>query len=68
MIREAKVAGVVYVLGRSEFMVDDNTSFIDSLFAGVLYPFLNSICRSPVSSLHIPLANFLEVGMYYDLL
>jgi hypothetical protein len=68
MIREAKAAGAVYVLGRLEFKVDENTSCVDSLFAGMLYPFLYSICRSPVSTMHIPPASFLEVGMYYDLL
>lgn len=68
MLKEAKAAGAVYVLGRSEFKVDDNTTCRDRLFAGILYPFLNSICRSPASSLNIPPGSFLEVGMYYDLL
>lgn len=68
MIVNAKAAGAVYVLGRSEFKVDNNTSYLDRIVAGIFYPFLNSICRSPVSSLHIPPANFLELGMYYDLL
>lgn len=67
MIREAQAAGAVYVIGRSEFKVNSNASCCNRLFAGVLYPFLNSICRSRVSSLHIPPTSCLEVGMHYDL-
>jgi hypothetical protein len=67
MIREAQAAGAVYVIGRSEFKVDRNASCMNRLFAGVLYPFLNSISRSSISALHIPPASCLEVGMYYDL-
>ncbi|KAG0584563.1 hypothetical protein M758_3G219400 [Ceratodon purpureus] len=67
MIKEAQAAGAVYVIGRSEFKVDRNASWMNRLFAGVLYPFLNSISRSSISALHIPPASCLEVGMYYDL-
>lgn len=68
MIKDSKASGAVYVLGRSEFRIEESTSYFDTLFAGIIFPFLNSICRSPVSSLNIPHSNFLEVGMYYDLL
>lgn len=67
MIRDAQAAGAVYVIGRSEFRVNSNASCINRLFAGALYPFLNSICRSRVATLHIPPASCLEVGMHYDL-
>jgi len=67
MIRKAKVDGAIYVIGRSEFKVNSNASFIDRFFSGILYPFLNNICRSHVSSLHIPPTSCLEVGMHYDL-
>lgn len=68
MIKEARAAGAVYVLGRSELKIDTSTSFIGGIVAGIIYPFLNSICRSDVSTMHIPPANFLEVGMYYDII
>lgn len=67
MISDAQAAGALYVLGRSEFKVNRNASCMNRLFAGVLYPFLNSISRSPISTLNIPPASCLEVGMYYDL-
>jgi len=67
MIRKAQADGAVYVIGRSEFKVNSNASFITRFFAGIFYPFLNNICRSRVSSLHIPPTNCLEVGMHYEL-
>ncbi len=66
-ILEAKEAGAVYVLGRSELKLEKTSSFLDRVMAGTFYPFLNNICRSAHSSMNIPPQNFLEVGMYYDL-
>ncbi|KAG6552902.1 hypothetical protein Mapa_005557 [Marchantia paleacea] len=67
-LKQAKVDGPVYVLGRSELTVSKNTRMATRIFVGVVYRFLEANCRSEVSTMDIPYAQYLELGMLYDII
>ncbi|BBM98154.1 KUP system potassium uptake protein [Marchantia polymorpha subsp. ruderalis] len=67
-LNQAKADGPVYVLGRSELTVSRKTRMATRIFVGVFYRFLEANCRSEVSTMDIPYAQYLELGMLYDII
>ncbi|KAI5066209.1 hypothetical protein GOP47_0018833 [Adiantum capillus-veneris] len=62
-IKEAKAAGVTYVLGRSIVRASRNSSFLKRAVINHAYSFLKENCRSPALALHIPHPSLIRVGM-----
>jgi KUP system potassium uptake protein len=67
MLQQAKEDGAVYVMGRGEIKVSKKRDLLTRLFVGTIYKFLRANCRSEVSMMNIPYANFLEIGMLYEI-
>jgi KUP system potassium uptake protein len=57
----------VHVLGRTMLECGPSTGYLDRIVVNKIYRFLKMICRPAVQALQIPSANFLEVGIYYEL-
>ncbi|CAK9229817.1 unnamed protein product [Sphagnum jensenii] len=57
----------VHVLGRTMLECGPSTGYLDRIVVNKIYRFLKMICRPAVQALRIPSANFLEVGIYYEL-
>ncbi|MCO5615014.1 hypothetical protein L7F22_069302 [Adiantum nelumboides] len=62
-LKEAKVAGVTYVLGRSIVRASKNSSLLKRAVINHAYSFLKLNCRSPALALHVPHPSLIRVGM-----
>ncbi|CAM6096179.1 unnamed protein product [Calypogeia fissa] len=67
MVQRAREDGAVYVMGRVEIRVTKTTKFLTRIVVGKLYRFLTANCRSEVSTMDIPYANYLEIGLLYNI-
>ncbi|XP_071927798.1 probable potassium transporter 17 isoform X1 [Coffea arabica] len=64
-IKEAKLAGVVHVRGKTRFHISKSSSWFDRNMIA-FYEVLHSNCRSALPALGIPLPHCIEVGMRYE--
>ncbi|MCO5615019.1 hypothetical protein L7F22_069307 [Adiantum nelumboides] len=62
-LKEAKVAGVTYVLNRSIVRASKNSSLLKRAVINHAYSFLKLNCRSPALALHVPHPSLIRVGM-----
>ncbi|XP_027152773.1 probable potassium transporter 17 [Coffea eugenioides] len=64
-IKEAKLAGVVHVRGKTRFHIGKSCSWFDRTMLA-FYEVLHSNCRSSLPAMGIPLPHCIEVGMHYE--
>lgn len=64
-LRNAKEAGVSYVMGRAYVKATKSSSWVKRVVIDIGYSFLQSNCREPAMALHIPHTSLIEVGMAY---
>jgi KUP system potassium uptake protein len=57
----------VYVVGKVTVRTSSSTGWFGRLLINGGYAFLRTICRSAIKELQIPPANYLEVGMLYEI-
>ncbi|KAJ7521825.1 hypothetical protein O6H91_19G069600 [Diphasiastrum complanatum] len=62
----AKEAGVVYVLGKTSFKINQKTGWVQRILLGNFYNFLHNNCRSAMAFLKIPVTKHMEIGMLYE--
>eukprot|EP00250_Pteridium_aquilinum_P008232 c17788_g1_i1 orf=861-3326(-) len=64
-LKEAKDAGMVYILGRSIVKASQNSSFLKRIVINHAFSFLRENCRSPALALRVPHPCLFQVGMVY---
>jgi KUP system potassium uptake protein len=57
----------VYVVGKVTVRTRGSANWLERLAINKGYAFLRIVCRSAIKELHIPPANYLEVGMLYEI-
>lgn len=62
-VKEAKEAGVAYVLGRSIVKASRSSSLVKRVAINKAFSFLKENCRSPALALHVPHPCLIQVGM-----
>ena len=64
---EARERNAVYVAGKVTVRTNASTGWLGRLIIDKGYSLLRIICRSAIKELQIPPANYLEVGMLYEI-
>ncbi|KAI4313435.1 hypothetical protein L6164_026418 [Bauhinia variegata] len=64
-LTEASSAGVVYVCGKTRFLVGQNSGWFERIMLH-FYEVLHNNCRSALPTLGVPLHQKVEVGMTYE--
>eukprot|EP01018_Ginkgo_biloba_P031855 Gb_04140 [translate_table: standard] len=63
----AKNKGAVFVLGKTTLRTSENTGVVERFVIEKMYGFLQNNCRSTISTLKVPPAQVLQVGMLYEI-
>eukprot|EP01018_Ginkgo_biloba_P031856 Gb_04121 [translate_table: standard] len=63
----AKNKGAVFVLGKTTLRTSRNTGVVERFVIEKMYGFLQNNCRSTISTLKVPPAQMLQVGMLYEI-
>ncbi|KAG0581960.1 hypothetical protein KC19_3G023400 [Ceratodon purpureus] len=66
-LNEACKHDAVYVVGKVTVRTNGSTGWLPRLIIDKAYSLLRVICRSAIKELQIPPANYLEVGMLYEI-
>ncbi|GLJ12812.1 hypothetical protein SUGI_0198230 [Cryptomeria japonica] len=66
-LESAKNVGAVFVLGKTTMKTSENTGKFERFMIDNLYGLLQRNCRSSMSTLHVPPARLLQVGMVYEI-
>lgn len=64
---EAREHDAVYVVGKVTVRTNSSTGWLGRLIIDKGYTLLRIVCRSAIKELQIPPANYLEVGMLYEI-
>lgn len=64
-LKDAKDAGIVYLLGHSDVKASSNSPLMKQFIVDYAYQFLRRNCRSGRDALIVPQQKMLEVGMIY---
>ncbi|KAH9321086.1 hypothetical protein KI387_015725 [Taxus chinensis] len=63
----AKEIGAVFVLGKTTLQTSNKTGVVEGFIVDKLYGFLQNNSRSAMSTLSVPPAQLLQVGMLYEM-
>lgn len=66
-LESAKNVGTVFVLGKTTMQTSDKTGTFERFVIDNLYGLLQRNCMSSLSTLHVPPARLLQVGMVYEI-
>ncbi|KAK9118123.1 hypothetical protein Scep_016216 [Stephania cephalantha] len=64
-LESARHVGVVHVRGKTKFHISKGNSWFDKIMLA-FYEVLHSNCRSALPTLHLPIGQRMEVGMFYE--